>query len=71
MCNEESLYFNFKMFSHYDALLLQAQTFIHFTGSCLTRDTLEEPYLNVKPCDGSRLQKWFLVNRNYNIKSEL
>ncbi|KAG4069982.1 hypothetical protein HA402_013642 [Bradysia odoriphaga] len=49
----------------------RTQTFRHNSGSCLHRDTATEPWVNVKPCDGSRLQQWNLLNKDYQVKTEL
>lgn len=61
------------IFSHFlfDKKILQTQTFRHSIGSCLQRDTAIEPWVNVKPCDGSPMQQWNLLNKNYKFKSEL
>lgn len=38
-------------------------TFSHYTGSCLQSDNTNEPWVNVKPCDGSTQQQWLLKNK--------
>lgn len=40
-------------------------TFRHHSSGCLERDNPKQPWVNVKPCDGSRQQQWILISKNY------